>query len=297
MGAWKKLNQQDVYVTSYTAKKSWNASASTLDNYGIQVLQATTSSNLAFYLSDETPYSGSNVGNGYYPTLVYKSISQLYYKNHNTSSGELISSSSFEFYKESSFASSSRALGEKAMVYSVPRSKFGTHIEPGSLTFGSTGDSYMVNQADYIGDDYFLASEALYDDGEGNLRVNGTTGGIVGNIIYSHGQFIITDSDQELYYRSNPLGDLTWKSNQPIYTYNYTVRLSDFEFNYTQNPTAVTGSDNSLRSNLTGTEFQPYVTTVGLYNDANELIAVAKLAKPLPKSKNTETTIQIKLDI
>jgi len=36
---------------------------------------------------------------------------------------------------------------------------------------------------------------------------------------------------------------------------------------------------------------------VGLYNDANELIAVAKMAKPIPKSANTEMTIVIKIDI
>lgn len=298
MGAWKKLNQQDVYVTSYTAKKSWSATADTIDDYGVQVLQAVTSSNLAFYLSDETPYSGSGVGSGHYPTLVYKSISQLYYKNHDRTSGVLLSSSSYDVHIESSFATSSRALGERALVYSIPRDKFGTHIEPGTLIFGSEAEAYIINQTDYISSDYFADTDILYDDGEGNLRAEGTNGPVVGNVIYSHGFFTITDSTQEAYYRSNGvLNNLSWKSNQPIYTYNYTVRLSDYEFNFTQNPTALTGSDNSLRSTLTGNEFQPYITTVGLYNDANELIAVAKLAKPLPKSQNTETTIQIKLDI
>ena len=75
------------------------------------------------------------------------------------------------------------------------------------------------------------------------------------------------------------------------------MRLSDYEFNFTQNPSALTGSNNSLKNEFTGSYFQPYITTVGLYNDSNELIAVAKLSKPLPKSKNTETAIQIKLDI
>jgi hypothetical protein len=51
------------------------------------------------------------------------------------------------------------------------------------------------------------------------------------------------------------------------------------------------------QSNITGSVFQPYITTVGLYNDANELIAVGKMAQPVPKSANTEMTIIVKIDI
>ena len=90
---------------------------------------------------------------------------------------------------------------------------------------------------------------------------------------------------------------MSWKSNQPIYTYNYNIKISDYEYNFTFNPTARSGSDGQLADNVTGSYFQPYITTVGLYNDSNELIAVAKLAQPLPKSANTEMTIQVKLDI
>ena len=67
--------------------------------------------------------------------------------------------------------------------------------------------------------------------------------------------------------------------------------------NFTQNPTALTGSDNKLKDIVTGSEFTPYITTVGLYNDAQELIAVGKLGQPIPKPANTELTIKVKLDI
>jgi hypothetical protein len=294
MGAWKKLNQQDVYVTSYTAKKSWSASSGSLDTYGIQVLQANSSSTATFYLSDENTYSGSDVGDGQYPSLVYRSLSQLYFKNHNTSSGLLEVSSSYENFLESSLATGSRALGNNAMVYSIPRSKYGNRVEPGTFRFGVES---QFASGGYIPSGYTYESEKLYDDGEGIIRASSITGSQVGTIVYSHGQAIITEAEQEGFYRVNPQQDISWKSNVDIYTYNYTVRLPDYEYNFTQNPTALTGSDNSLRDNITGSYFQPYITTVGLYNDSNELIAVAKLSKPLPKSKNTETTIQIKLDI
>ena len=91
---------------------------------------------------------------------------------------------------------------------------------------------------------------------------------------------------------------MIWKSNHPIYTHNYNLKISDYEYNYTLNPTAQkSGSYGEMADNITGSSFQPYITTVGLYNDVNELIAVAKLSQPLPKSANTEMTIQVKLDI
>ena len=48
---------------------------------------------------------------------------------------------------------------------------------------------------------------------------------------------------------------------------------------------------------LTGSYFQPYITTVGLYNNANELVAVGKLAQPLQRSDTTDTTILVNLDL
>jgi hypothetical protein len=47
----------------------------------------------------------------------------------------------------------------------------------------------------------------------------------------------------------------------------------------------------------TGPDFQPYITTVGLYNDANELLAVAKYSKPIPKPNNTDMTLIVQIDI
>jgi hypothetical protein len=109
---------------------------------------------------------------------------------------------------------------------------------------------------------------------------------------------------------------LRWESSQPIFTHNYHCKVRDFEYNYTYNPSALSSSlgttyDNNanlystsskvikgeLNNNITGSEFTPYFTSVGLYNDANELIAVAKTSRPIPKSTNTDMTIIVKIDI
>ena len=74
------------------------------------------------------------------------------------------------------------------------------------------------------------------------------------------------------------------------------VRESDFNLSY--NPTLVTGSyeNGVLRNFATGSAFQPYVTTIGLYNNNNDLLMVAKLAKPIALSSDTDMTFIVRYD-
>ena len=73
------------------------------------------------------------------------------------------------------------------------------------------------------------------------------------------------------------------------------VRIKNAEYNYTTNPSFITGSGNLLYSNYIYNP-QTYITTVGMYNNNNELLAVAKLSKPLVKDFTKECLIRIKLD-
>lgn len=73
------------------------------------------------------------------------------------------------------------------------------------------------------------------------------------------------------------------------------VRARNAEFNYSTNPSIITGSG-ELRYNVMINSPQSYITTVGLYNDNNDLLAVAKLSRPLLKDFNKEALIRIKLD-
>jgi hypothetical protein len=75
--------------------------------------------------------------------------------------------------------------------------------------------------------------------------------------------------------------------------------MRENEFNFSQNPTIVSGSSNSgiVYNFATGSYFSPYVTTVGLYDNAYNLLAVAKLAQPLPTSAVTDTSILVNLDL
>jgi hypothetical protein len=73
------------------------------------------------------------------------------------------------------------------------------------------------------------------------------------------------------------------------------VRVKNQDYNYTTNPSFITGSGTLIYSNFINSP-QTFPTTVGLYNDNNELLAVAKMSKPLTKDFTKEALIRVKLD-
>ncbi len=75
----------------------------------------------------------------------------------------------------------------------------------------------------------------------------------------------------------------------------YFCRVNHNEFNYSSNPTYVSGSKIRVKNNPTDLPVS-YITTVGLYSADNELLAVAKLSEPLRKDPNTELTLRVRLD-
>jgi hypothetical protein len=89
----------------------------------------------------------------------------------------------------------------------------------------------------------------------------------------------------------------SFSSSLTIYETQYKCTARENEFNFTLNPTILTGSSNdTLYDFATGSYFQPYVTTIGLYDEAQNLLAVGKLSQPLPLSPTTDTTILVNID-
>lgn len=74
------------------------------------------------------------------------------------------------------------------------------------------------------------------------------------------------------------------------------VRARNSELNYSENPSFISGSTGDVLYDSFINSPQSYVTTVGLYNDTNELLAVAKLSKPLVKDFTKETLLRVKID-
>lgn len=86
------------------------------------------------------------------------------------------------------------------------------------------------------------------------------------------------------------------RSAEAIVSNNYFIRLRNTDYNFSNNPTYYTGSN--PQNILEPFRVKPitYITTIGLYNSQNELLAVAKLSRPIQKSTDKEALIRVRLD-
>lgn len=291
--AYKRLSKSDVIVTPFTANKQWTIPSASYSSSNILI------------------YEGKNLDDGATTTdnqekyLIYKSVEQLYYRNYvsasldNTSSfftqnGNLatqsLQSGSYWNYPQSTVGEIRyfpTGSGVQIHVMGIPREIYGSQIKPGTLTF--TNPTYGT----------------ITDDKQGNLIYNSGSLYVnkhIGNIIYPHGILIFTDLYGSIlkYFIDDggtPVNNTASFQNEHI-IYENTVKCTvrESEFNYTHNPSISTDTSGSLRDFATGSIFTPYVTTVGLYNDSQELLAVAKMSQPTPLSTNTDTTFLINYD-
>ena len=295
MSVYKPFITSDVIVSPFKVNKLFTfkgASELTSSNVGIDryIGRNITSS---LWVSGSYPTGQINIQN---EILVYRSIRELYYSNYLTSpSGSLAGTASFNtdgtitgpayttnYYNYLSTTlptyryiptSSNATIG----VISIPSNLFGEYLNPTTVTLTS-------------------ASITLQDDGLGNI-ISGSTN--VGNVIYEHGMIILTSGSFINNFISSSNITCSFQSTVTIYESQYKCTIRQNEFNFSQNPTLVSGSSNSgiMYNFATGSYFDPYVTTIGLYNNSYELIAVAKLAQPLPLSSVTDTTILVNLDL
>ncbi len=202
-------------------------------------------------------------------------------------------------------------------IMSIPSKLYGDYIQPSSfkIRFASGSDSGLT---------YY----DIKDDGEGNLLLEDKN---CGNIIYKQGMAILTgrfaigygaedygDGDygseegnfaNDVYWLNNFVSasniSCSFSSSFDIYETQYkcTIRANEYNYslnpsllkNYGQNDLLISGS-NEYKNFVTGSDFSPYVSTIGLYNENQELIAVGKLSQPLPTSQTTDTTILINVD-
>jgi len=103
-------------------------------------------------------------------------------------------------------------------------------------------------------------------------------------------------NNRKLYAAINNGASFSINSQETITSDYIFIRSRNSEFNYSENPSFISGSTGEvIYSNFINNP-QTYVTTVGLYNDSNELLAVAKLSRPLVKDFTKESLIRVKLD-
>ena len=292
MGAFKSLTSQDIIV-------------SPLIVYG----DNNNSETITFIKGKNTTYSSVNDEANPSPwpsaSLVYSSIKHLYYSNtlpndpqpyfvtdinNNIVEGSQtanVNSRYDNFLQSDLYPIRNLPTGanEIIAVGIIPQSSFGDYVKPGSLSM--TG---------YL------------DDSQGNVFISSTLE-YIGNIIYTHGIIIITNQTVANSFIGNRT--IRFRPTTTIYETQYKCTIRPDEFNYSLNPTLISGSEytnpivssgskvnvsGEVVSFVTGSAFAPYVTAVGLYNTNNELLAVGKLAQPIPTSRTVDMNIVINMD-
>jgi len=323
MSVYKPFTTSDIVVTPFKVNK----------NFTFQGASAITASNVGIdrFLGKNIPFISGSDQTGQISiqsqALIYNSIQQLYYSNFISGSdgspanltqtnpdgtitiegGSGSYQPMYDNYLPNTLDANRlfpTASNDEIGVISIPSNLFGEYIKPGTFNFSYSGSS--------VGN--------ITDDGEGSLFNGGLK---VGDIIYQHGIAILTafgssitgsvygsalygtasyGTDDSMELNDVITGDnitCSFQSTTTIFESQYKCTFNPSEYNYTQNPSAISGSSNSgiVYDYLTGSYFEPYVTTVGLYNNLNELVAIGKLAQPLQSSNTTDTTILVNLDL
>ena len=92
---------------------------------------------------------------------------------------------------------------------------------------------------------------------------------------------------------------LSFKNQHTVYANYITAPVKENEFNLSYNPSLrITGSNaySQIKNFATGSDFAPYASTIGFYNDDNELLMVAKFGQPVPMSLETDMTFLVRYD-
>ena len=135
-----------------------------------------------------------------------------------------------------------------------------------------------------------ILSPAALEDAVGTVTVNGASVSIAGSASTSVEQ----ENHKILVNSINDGGDFQARRTENVSTQHFFVRATNREFNYSNNPTYVNALGKFVETTFE-TDPQTYITTIGLLNEANEMIAVAKTSQPIVKSFDKEVLIKVKL--
>jgi hypothetical protein len=314
-------------TTYFTSSVQSNGTAG---NYYLNVYDSAATSSIQFAIAYGNSFgSGSrvynNIVNGLSPTsTVWGQWQDLTIGNPNTNFvfGAVSSSEFFALsmeracYKESLFLGSLalKISGSGGFVTVTDNSNYVTNVTYGpagrvfQLISGSQGvrytgsatttEGYSANSGSYgwllpdigtvILNPLALAAPAV----SGGIAFAYSGSSFSGSLTYSSA----TNANASLYKAISASANFYLNSQESITSDYVFVRPRSAEFNYSENPSFISGSTGEvLYSNFINNP-QVYITTIGLYNDTNQLLAVAKLSRPLLKDFTKEALVRVKLD-
>jgi hypothetical protein len=294
----KEIPKSDVIVRPLKVYKEW-----TLDENDISPIFAENPSGTLIDLDVD------EISNGFNKKVVYASIKSQFYNNPATAS--LLT----EVGRRISYASTNeRILEDDIAVFSIPQIYYGEGIKPGTV----------VLEDEQLGRTYT-------DDGYSNLKYGNQ---IKGNIFYDRGLVVVAKDIVSGSVLSQ--FTLNFRSTKTIYENEIFISVLENEFNFSQNPSAVNETDGVVNTYIvqrpgsirpddlvsksfynagtkiindefnyyedyvsldpTGSFLAPYITTIGLYDNELNMVAVAKLPQPIKSTPDYPINFIIRFD-
>ena len=153
-------------------------------------------------------------------------------------------------------------------------------------------------------DDVRIYSSSLSYSNIQNLYDNPSGTNKIGNVFYKDGSIAVTNpssSYDKVFIATGSNGwNIKFDNKVSFYQYEAVCNVKEGQFMISNNPSLKKDDDiNSefFKDFATGSSFEPYITTIGLYNDDYQLVAIGKLAKPLPNNKDIAYTFSVRFDV
>jgi len=212
-------------------------------------------------------------------------------------------------------------------VINFERARYKQSLFPGSLNLKLSGSGGIINLTDDSVDNpisQFLGSTRVYQlisGSNGTAGTSATSGYVLGSGSYGLvfpdlGTILLNPpaisqsirvspsrsnnsdglNNAKLFNAINLGASITINSQETLTSDYVFVRARNSEFNYSENPSFISGSTGEVIYNQFINAPQVYLTTIGMYNDSNELVAVAKMSRPLLKDFTKEALVRVKLD-
>ena len=328
----KNLDPQDISKKPFKSFKNFTFDQNDSGS-GVFIIKARSGS-IANYDSGSdhatSVTTSGSVSTDYYALPTWHTINKMFYKDADkpylTFGGNDPNKENRELNTSASILNVSRdIIGEQIKTGSVD-----LDVTIGGVTYTlyDDGDGNLYDNAHSASFAAFKSSS--FDRSQGVLA-NGS-GSEVGNVFYSQGLIVLTDTGS--YAGDSTSYTLKYQAQQTHYEYEYRVTAKPYEFNTTTNisvtpdrsgsltlpsgtvsmsrflppsdrpdsegrgtyATSYEATDTSLGF-VTGSEFHPYVTQIGLYTEDGELAAVGKVAKPIKLSDEISTTFVVRFDV
>jgi hypothetical protein len=215
---------------------------------------------------------------GLYEHTLYLSVQHLFYNTTITPTTASAQALGFS------------PTGSQFYVVNISQLAYGEGIRPSSVRITSVS-----------------STASLYDDGRGRIVSSVSPTRVIGNVFYGLGLIVLEQcsapftasvvSSVGVFFTTGSQVNVEFDATHTIYEHQVVCTMEPNEFNYSINPSIRRDGTRVILDQFVSGTLTPYMTSVGLFNDAGEMVAVAKFPNSLKRATDTQQTIVVRWDI